>query len=56
MHVSHVAIATKKFAFCVGNVEPNCEQFEKFENEVNSDKRDQMTTLKSHSKVMKLSN
>ena len=47
---------TRKFAFRVGNVESNCEQFEKFEDEVNSDKRGQMTTLKSHSKVMKQSN
>ena len=42
--------------FHVGNVESNCEQFEKFENEADSDKESQMTTSESHSKVIQQSN
>ena len=39
--------------FHVGNVESNCEQFEKFENEADSDKEGKTTTSESHSKVIK---
>ena len=42
--------------FRVGNVESNCKQFEKFENEADSDKEGKMTTSESHSKVIKQSN
>ena len=42
--------------FHVGNVEFNCKQFEKFENEANSNKENQMTTSESHSKVIQKSN
>ena len=33
--------------FHVGNVKSNCEQFEKFENEADSDKESQITTSES---------
>ena len=39
------------FDFHVDNVESNCEQFEEFENEANSDKEGKLTTSESHSKV-----
>lgn len=42
--------------FHVGNVESNCKQFEKFENEADSDKESQMTTSGIHFKVIKQSN
>ena len=42
--------------FHVGNVESNCKQFEKFENEADSDKESQMTTSGIHSKVIQQSN
>ena len=42
--------------FHVGNVESNCEQFEKFENEAYSDKESQMTTSENYSTVIQQSN